>query len=393
MNSDSPEWVQSVTTPAFVFDERRMLEIVDVMDDLRRETDIRVLCAVKAMTNGDVIRRLAPLVDGFTVASLFDSMLVREITGSTGFISIGTPGFNESNIDQIGDLCNNVVLNSLSQWERYRTRLQGGQARRTSIGLRINPGFSNVADRRYDPSRLHTKLGVHVADLEDALVEKPNLLDGLEGILFHTNCDAKNFSPIFATVEMLAERLDTVLKNIRWINLGGGYLFTDKSDLSPLKEAARLLHTRYGLDVFIEPGAAFVRESGYLVAEVTDLIPTTGPMVAVLDTTVNHAPEVFEYQYVPDVLGSEDGGRYNYILAGSTCLAGDLFGEYSFPTPLELGSRIVFPNMGAYTTVKAHTFNGINLPSLYQITQDGEIHLRRTFNYDDYRSRIDPGRH
>lgn len=388
-NSTLPAWTEFVTTPAFVFDERPMLETVSLMKSLRMEDGIRVFYAVKALTNVDVIHRLTPLLDGFTVASLFDATLVRELAGPSATLSIGTPGYSEREIDEIGDLCNRVVLNSLGQWERFRARLRG----RTSIGLRINPGLSNVKDVRYDPSRQHSKLGVHITALERALTSTPELLEGLDGILFHTNCDSEEFGPILEAVELLASRLGPLLSRIRWINLGGGYLYTDRSDLTPLRKAAQFLRARYGLEVCIEPGAAFVRSGGYLVARIIDIIPSSGPAIAVLDTSINHAPEVFEYQFQPEVLGTSLAGANSYLLAGSTCLAGDLFGEYSFSQELEIGDRIVFPNMGAYTTVKAHMFNGCNVPSVYYVAEDGGICLRRTFDYQDYRSRLRLGGH
>ena len=131
--------------------------------------------------------------------------------------------------------------------------------------------------------------------------------------------------------------------------------------MGPLSEAASLIRDRYRAEVVIEPGAAFVRDSGYVVASVLDLFASDGKEVAVLDTTVNHMPEVFEYQFRPDVVGHHDAGGYEYVLAGMSCLAGDVFGEYRFDEPLRVGSRIVFSNAGAYTIVKANTFNGIPL--------------------------------
>jgi carboxynorspermidine decarboxylase len=381
----TPGWTASIGTPAFVFDERPMLATAKLVDQLRRKTGIRVLYAVKAMSVLDVMRRLSSYVDGFTVASLFDARLAREVVGQDGFVSICTPGFAEREMAEIGDLCNHVVLNSLGHLERFRHRLDG----RTRIGLRINPQVSYVHDKRYDPSRRYSKLGVEIGYLTEALRKNPDLLNGLDGILFHTNCDGEDFGPLQTIVELLVEKLPHVLEKISWINLGGGYLITDRSDFSPLESAAKLLLDRFRLAVFIEPGAAFVRRSGNLVGSVVDIIPTEGPAVAVLDTSVNHAPEVFEYELVPKVIGSTEDGPYRYILAGNTCLAGDIFGEYKLPYPLEIGSRVVFANMGAYTLVKSHTFNGQNLPSLYWITSDGEVLLRRSYYYTDYRSRLE----
>lgn len=146
------------------------------------------------------------------------------------------------------------------------------------------------------------------------------------------------------------------------------------------------MQTKYGLQVIIEPGAAVVRDACFLVSRVIDIIPSDCKQIAVLDTTVNHMPEVFEYQFRPDILNESENGGFSYILEGSTCLAGDHFGEYSFDEPLKIGSTIVFSGVGAYTMVKAHTFNGINLPSVYSLTEAGELALQKQYTYQDFKN-------
>jgi carboxynorspermidine decarboxylase len=141
------------------------------------------------------------------------------------------------------------------------------------------------------------------------------------------------------------------------------------------------------VDVYFEPGAALVRDAGYIVSSVIDLFTSGGREIAVLDTTVNHMPEVFEYQFEPEVLDHDDDADHEYLLAGCTCLAGDIFGLYGFAEPLQLGSRVVFPEAGAYTTVKAHLFNGVNLPAVYALTESGELILKRQSTYDEFRAR------
>jgi carboxynorspermidine decarboxylase len=164
-------------------------------------------------------------------------------------------------------------------------------------------------------------------------------------------------------------------------------LFDAPADLSPLYRAVEFLQCNYGLEVIIEPGAAFVRSAGYIVATVLDIFANGAKKIAVLDTTVNHMPEVFEYDFEPDVVGHDDGAEWEYILAGCTCLAGDLFGEYRFPQPLAVGDKVVFYNAGAYTMTKAHTFNGINLPAIYALTDAGALELKKRFTYADYAAR------
>ena len=148
----------------------------------------------------------------------------------------------------------------------------------------------------------------------------------------------------------------------------------------------RLRHT-YGVDVFIEPGAAFIRSAGYIVSSVLDVINGTNKAIAVLDTTVNHWPEIYEYQFEPDVVDHVERGRYEYVLAGCSCLPGDILGEYSFDSPLTVGSRVVIANAGAYSLAKAHFFNGINLPTIFALTGDGKLVMKRRYTYQDFLSR------
>ena len=184
----------------------------------------------------------------------------------------------------------------------------------------------------------------------------------------------------------LDRQIPRLLSNISWINLGGGYLFNEV-DPGDLYAAIGLLKEKYNLDVFIEPGQGVVEEAGYIVSSIIDIFESDGKNIAVLDTTVNHMPEIFEYQFRPEIMQESPDGFHEYILAGCTCLAGDVFGTYRFAEPLELGSRIVFQYMGAYTLVKAHMFNGVNLPSIYAYTQDGRLELKKEFGYEDFISR------
>jgi carboxynorspermidine decarboxylase len=169
--------------------------------------------------------------------------------------------------------------------------------------------------------------------------------------------------------------------------MGGGYQYDEITSLDPLYRSVELLQNKYRLKVFIEPGEAIVGSAGYIVSSVVDLFISDGKPVAILDTSTNHMPQVFEYQYCPEVSNSTETGRYNYILAGATCLAGDIFGEYRFDAPLEIGSKVVFEFMGAYTLVKAHMFNGVSLPSIYAINNRNQLLLKKKYTFQDYISR------
>jgi carboxynorspermidine decarboxylase len=244
--------------------------------------------------------------------------------------------------------------------------------------------MSLVRDLRYDPCRVNSKLGVPLEYLEEIHCQAPGRIEGVSGLHFHTNSEASEFSGLLATVRHLADRIGPFLEKMEWVNLGGGYLFDEPDTLGEFDNSVELLRSRFGLEVFVEPGTAMVRQACYLVASVVDIFVSDNKSVAMLDATTNHWPEVFEYEFAPDVIGDTEEGEYEYLLAGGTCLAGDLFGTYAFDEPLDVGSKIVFSNAGAYSLVKANYFNGINLPSIYALTAEGELVLEKKFTFEDF---------
>jgi carboxynorspermidine decarboxylase len=255
------------------------------------------------------------------------------------------------------------------------------------LGIRVNPGVSLVSDARYDPCRKYSKLGAPLHEVA-ALFENAPIASRISGLHVHNNCDASSFDGLLRTVRHLDESAEKVLRSIAWINLGGGYTFPPGLSSTMFAEAIGILRSKYGIEVFIEPGAALVRRGVQLVTTIVDLFERDQKTVAVLDTSVNHAPEVFEYGDVPDnepwVLGQMDDGPYSYQLAGSTCLAGDVLGWYSFEHPLRVGDQIIFLDMGAYTFSKAHWFNGTNLPSIYARSSSGVMLLKHQFTFADF---------
>ena len=378
---------KSVDTPAFVYDEWAIHRLLSYAAPLRDDRRCRVLFAVKSFSFAPALRVMAPRLDGFAVSSLYEARLARSVIGDQGSVHITTPGVRGDEANEIGSLCDYVAFNSINQWEMHSPKLKG----RANCGLRVNPQLSFADDCRYDPCRPQSKLGVPLDDLAAVLRDEPARLDGVRGLLVHSNCDSPDFGELRATVERLQARIPGLLRRVEWVNLGGGYLFEEDGEpcgsLDELCPTLDSLRSQYGVEVFIEPGSGLIRAAGYFVASVLDLFQSGGATVAVLDTTVNHMPEVFEYGFQPDVVGHDDDAPHEYLLAGRTCLAGDLFGAYRFPEPLGVGDKVVFSNAGSYTLVKAHTFNGVALPSVYALKTGGELVLQSSPSYGEYAAR------
>lgn len=371
-------------TPFFIYDLQELSRSLDRVRNCADEADCKLLYSVKACSCGSVLKAIGDEVHGFSCSSPFEVFWAKECGLSDCSIHFTSPGIRPSDIELLGENCDYLAVNSMSQWNRLALE----KWTKTNCGIRLNPKLSFVEDKRYNPCRKHSKLGVGIKELRKCLTESEDGLRGVTGFHFHSNCDSEDFEQLLATVSYLDSQLGDLLTDIDWINLGGGYLFDSLETPKELIDSVAILKSKSNLDVFIEPGAGIVRSCGFLVSAVIDLFESDGKKIAVLDTTVNHLPEVFEYQYSPDIVSENVGGEHEYILAGSTCLSGDIFGEYSFDRELELGQRIIFTDVGAYSLVKANMFNGISLPDVYIHGIDGVIKIEKSHSYADFHYRL-----
>ena len=368
--------LEPVKTPALVYDESRLECNLAQGLAARELAGVKLLYAVKAAALPHVLEYLSPHLDGFSVSSAFEAHLVKDLfPGATTHFT--SPGIRPDEISELRAYCDFISFNSRTQLERHGVTLTDT----ASLGVRVNTGISKVSDARYDPCRPGSKLGVPVGQLEELLVTYPRSLDGLH---IHTNSDSYNYEELLENVNVLCDAIPEQCV-FKWVNLGGGYLLED-TPLEPLAQAVTQIKDRFDAQVYIEPGAGLVRAAGYLVASVLDIFEVDGRCIAVLDTTVNHMPEVLEFDYQPDVMNQVDDSPFEYILAGSTCLAGDIFGTYKLPEALTVGQKIVFMEAGAYTLTKAHRFNGVNLPEAGILDHAGRYRVAKTFEYHDFAS-------
>lgn len=382
------EATASIATPAFVYEDAFITSRCEHLKQIADRAGCKLLYSVKALTLPWVLELIAPHVQGFSVSSLYEAVTARNVLQNMlpaeGTVHITTPGLRPDEVGKISEVCDYLSFNSISQWQRHKGDLTGD----LEIGLRVNPEVSFLDDPRYDPCRAYSKLGASSHDIKEALGPNSPASHGLSGLLIHNNCNSPDAQELLLTVRQLEAELERVLGDSQWINLGGGYLFDkDSTNQDAFDEAVRSLKSRHGLEVFMEPGSAFVRDAGFLVSTVLDIFENSGKSIAILDTTVNHLPESFEYEWRPGILMDVEGGRHPYIIAGSTCLAGDVFGEYAFAQPLEIGSTVVMYGVGAYNLVKAHTFNGLPLPSIYSLNASGDVTLVKRFTLEEQSQR------
>ncbi len=363
------------SSPAFVVDEAEILKALKALVKLRELSGCKVLYSIKSLPLSAVMELSKPYLDGFSVSSLFEARLADEILAGQGSIHLTTPGIRSDEVAELTSLCSHISCNSISQFRQVASIASN----KALIGLRINPKLSFTDDARYDPCRQYSKLGVDIGD-----VLSPDIAGQIKGLHFHTVFSATDYAPLIQTLDKLRHLMGKQLTNLDWLNLGGGYLFDQIADSSGFVEQVRQLKQDFDLEVIIEPGNAVVGKAGYLLATVIDRFDSDGKTIAILDISINHHPEVFEYQRQPELVEHDPEGAYHAILAGCTCLAGDIFGEYCFNQPVSVGDKLVFKNVGSYSLVKANRFNGYNLPDVY-MTNGEQIRRIKHHTYQDYR--------
>lgn len=368
-----------VPTPCYVVDEGLLIKNLEILRDVANRAGCKVLLAQKAFSMFAVYPLIGRYLDGTTASGLFEARLGREEMG--GETHIFSAAYVEQDFDGILSLCDHISFNSFRQWEKYRGRaLAAGK----SCGIRVNPACSTQEHGIYDPCAAGSRLGVIREHF------RPDLLEGLEGLHFHTLCQ-QNSHALIETLAAMEEQFGAFLPRMKWVNFGGGHHITRPDyDREALIAAIRRFREKYGVAVYLEPGEAVALDAGFLVASVLDVVEN-GIEIALLDASAAcHMPDVIEMPYRPPLEGSGQAGEkaHTYRLAGSTCLAGDIIGDYSFDRPLKPGDRLVFSDMAIYSMVKNNTFNGICLPSIALRRQSGEIELVKRFGYADFKCRL-----
>ncbi len=369
----------SLKTPCYVIDEAKIESNLKILKDVSERAGCKILLAQKAFSAFCLYPLIGEYLSGTTASGLYEARLGKEEMGKENHVFCGA--YKDDEIDEIFEICDHIVFNSFNQWEKFRDK---AIARKKSCGIRINPEHSTQEHGIYDPCSFGSRLGVTRENF------KLESLNGLEGLHFHTLCEQSS-DALIETVAAVEEKFGDIIPKMKWVNFGGGHHITREDyDIEALINCIVSFKKKYGVEVYLEPGEAVALNAGYLVTEVLDTVKN-GIDIAILDASAAcHMPDVIEMPYRPPLYNSGKDGekKYTYRLAGATCLAGDVIGDYSFDNPLNIGDKLIFEDMAIYSMVKNNTFNGMPLPSIAVLRKDGTIETVKSFGYEDFKYRL-----
>lgn len=383
---NAPECFAALRTPCYVIDEERLKDNGRILASVAENTGCRILLAQKAFSNYDFYPALATYLAGTEASGLYEARLgAEEMPGKE--VHVFCAAYRADEFDELLKYADHIVFNSVRQLKQFgKTAKESGK----SVGLRINPECSTQEGHAiYDPCAPGSRLGVTREIWNREMTD--DLICLLDGLHFHTLCE-QDADALAATLEAVEQGFGNVLPRMKWLNMGGGHHITREDYDRPLLEKLiRRTQDRWNLQVYLEPGEAVALNAGYLVTTVLDVTENGGIRTAVLDVSAAcHMPDVIEMPYTPPLLNGEaDGNPENpYRLAGPTCLAGDVIGEYSLDRDPVPGNRLVFGDMAIYTTCKNNTFNGMPLPDIYSMDREGRFGKLTDFGYADFKGRL-----
>lgn len=373
-----------IPSPCFVIDERLLRQNLDTIAQVSRRAGVEIIMAFKAFAMWKVFPIIKEYVTHTTASSLAEARLSVDKFGNKAHLY--APAYTDGEFDELVECSTHITFNSLAQFEKYYGRIQG---RDISCGLRINPEISVVETDLYNPAKAGSRLGITAEQLPEKL---PN---GVEGLHFHVLCENSSFD-LEKVLVGLADKFNRQLRQVKWLNMGGGHLMTRKGyNINHLIEVISAFRQKYPhLHIILEPGAAFVWQTGVLKAQVEDIVENHGIQTAMLNVSFAcHMPDCLEMPYQPSIYGAETTqpdalGNNVYRMGGNSCLSGDFVGSWVFPKPLVIGDIIIFEDMIHYTTVKTTMFNGVSHPSIGIVKENGEFVLLKQFTHQDYFDRM-----
>lgn len=374
----APKLPAEMHTPAYVLDVAALKRNLETVARIKHQSGAKVLLATKAWAMPAAFPLMRGTLDGTTASGEYEARLGHEEFGKE--VHVYAPAYSPGEVERLTKIANHIYFNSPEQIARFGNVAKAAGAK---IGARINPGYSNatLGGALYDPCAPCSRFGTTRAEIDKLPWDEIDIFHT------HTLCESLADGSV-GLIEHVAREFAPYIRKVKAVNFGGGHFINKPGyDVDKLIAAIKAFRAEFGVEVILEPGGGIVVDTGYLVATVIGL-HWNEKSIAILDTSAScHMPDVLEVPYTPGVVGADKPGvnAHGYILAGKTCMTGDIIGEYSFPEPLQVGSRVVFTDMMQYSFVKNNTFNGTPRPDLAILGEDGSYRVVGSFGYEDFR--------
>ena len=373
--------LSTLPSPCWLLEEEKLLKNLELISEVKQQSGAKVLLALKGYALWKSFPLIQPYLDGCCASGLHEAKLADETFSKE--VHTYSPAFKDEEIEEIAKISHHLVFNSPAQFHQFSKKAKSINPD-LSLGLRVNPEYSESPKEIYNPCGLYSRLGTTLDNMDETI------LDQCDGLHFHALCE-QDSAALEKVLQNFEEKFGAYIPKMKWINFGGGHHITREGyDIEKLIALIKAFKAKYNVEVYLEPGEAIGWQTGPLITTVLDIVHN-GMDIAILDSSAEaHMPDTIIMPYRADVRNADEAGEkaFTYRLAGNTCLAGDIMGDYSFDTALCIGDKVIFEDQMHYTMVKATTFNGVKLPAIAIKRMDGSVEVVREFGYEDFKHRL-----
>ncbi len=378
------EHLNDIQTPCYVCEEKLLENNLKLLNYIQSKSGAKILLALKGFAFSPLLHLVKKYLIGCCASGLYEARYAKEFVDTE--VHTYSPAYKKEEFNEICNISNHIIFNSFTQLNNFKNKIH----KHNSVGIRINPEVSTVEIDIYNPCALYSRLGITKKEFEKGFDDYKSSINLIDGFHFHALCE-QNVDALETVIEKFEKNFSIYFKNLKWINFGGGHHITrDDYNIEKLIQVIKRFKTKYPfLEIYLEPGEAIGWQTGTLVSTILDIVHNEIDIL-ILDTSAEaHMPDTLAMPYTPEIEDGVIGNelKYKYRLAGNSCLAGDIIGDYSFSQPLSIGDKVIFKDQIHYTIVKNTTFNGIKLPDLAVLKKDGSYEVSKQFGYEDYKNR------
>jgi diaminopimelate decarboxylase len=400
---------QEFGTPLYVYSAGTILDHYRRLDAAVGSLDHLICYAVKANSNGAILKLLAEAGAGFDIVSGGELFRVLKAGGAADKCTFAGVGKSREEIEYAldkGVFSFNVESEAELEWI---DRIARDKSARAPIALRVNPDVDAGTHDYISTGRSENKFGIalhRIAAVYERAAHLPNIR--IRGIQMHIGSQitaAKPFAEAIAKVAPLIGELQQK-HGLEFFSVGGGMGIIyqralesgsgkwwhehggEESAFSVADYAAAIVPPlrEIGLRVLLEPGRFLVGNAGVLLTRVRYLKQTEHKKFVIVDAGMNDLirPALYQghHEIVP-IREPSTNAREPVDVVGPVCESGDFFARNRELPAMTEGDLVALMSAGAYGFAMASNYNSRPLPGEVLVNGDRCSLIRRRQTMED----------
>ncbi|MDH4231462.1 MAG: diaminopimelate decarboxylase [Nitrospirota bacterium] len=380
-------------TPLYIYSHKTLQRHFDAYDQAYRKFPHIVCYALKANSNGAVLRLLAKRGCGADIVS--GGELFRALKAGIPAEKIVYAGVGKTEEEIRNALKAKILMFNVESEDELREidKVAGKMKTKAPIALRINPDINASTHPYISTGMREHKFGISI----DEALENYRLASGLKnirviGVQKHIGSQITKIDPFvdaLTRILILLDRLNKEKFDIRYLDIGGGLgiTYADEKPPVPADIARKLLPLINGRDItlIMEPGRSIVGNAGILVTKVLYLKKGEGKEFVIVDAGMNDLmrPSLYDAYHKIVPVARKKRSMIISDIVGPICESGDFIAKGREIAKVNRGEYLAVMSAGAYGMSMSSNYN--SRPFIAEVMVNGKTHslIRKRGNYED----------